>query len=100
MERKQAACWLRRVCLFVIVSAAASSSFADVLLTSSGGGTVRHGSDFTLGTGFTVGSPGIVVSALGIYDVGGQFASAHQIAFWDPTARDTPVPPPTLLPFT
>ncbi len=37
------------------------------------------------------------MSALGIYDVGGQFASDHQIALWDHTAGDTQVASATFL---
>jgi hypothetical protein len=81
----------------VIVSMVTGCSFASTLFTSSGGGADRTGDDFTLGTGFTVNSPGIIVTALGIYDVGGAFTTDHQIALWDHTAGDTLVASATFL---
>jgi hypothetical protein len=62
-----------------------------------GSGADRQGDAFTLGTGFTVITDGNVVTALGIYDVGGAFTIDHMIALWDHTAGDTLVASATFL---
>jgi hypothetical protein len=66
-------------------------------LTSPGTGADRQGDAFTLGTSFDVLTVGNIVTALGIYDEGGQFVSNHQIALWDHTAGDTVVASATFL---
>jgi hypothetical protein len=72
-------------------------SSASTLFTSPGSGADRQGDAFTLGTSFTVTSDGNIVTALGIYDVGGAFTTDHQIALWDHTAGDTQVASATFL---
>ena len=81
----------------VAASALMSLSLASTLFTSAGGGSLRNGDDFTLGTSFTVNAAGIIVTNLGVYDVGGAFGSDHQVALWDHSAGDTQVASATVL---
>jgi hypothetical protein len=97
IRQKQGYRILNLVSSFAIASMLTSSSFASMLFTSSGGGTVRNGDDFTLGTSFTVNTSGNLVTALGIYDLGGAFSTDHQIDLWDDSAGGAIVAAATFL---
>jgi hypothetical protein len=60
---------------------------ASMLFTTPGSGGPRPGEGFSLGTQFKVNSPDILVTALGIYDTGGQFGDNHEVALWDDSAN-------------
>jgi hypothetical protein len=73
-----------------VLASAFSQLSANTLLLSGGSGAPRRGEGFSLGTQFVVTSPYIpVVTALGIFDLGGAFANDHEIGLWDDTLGGT-----------
>jgi hypothetical protein len=77
---------------FFLVLTIAGAAQASALFTSPGTGTVRQGQGFSLGAQFVVSAGGLVVTALGFYDVtGNALISDHEIGLWDVSAGNTKI---------